>query len=623
MRKIYITVLAVLTCIFALGGLLAAADWYREDRTTNIISVGELSAEIVDIYRQGTVAMPGDEIGKIVSVRNDGASDEYVRVRLSGVWDDSGNAAEENEITYEINTGDWVREESTGYYYYTKVLKPGETSEPLMYSFALSGPGINNYYSHRPGSITVAMEAVQAAAGGASIWNGAARGAEEEREGFPLSGEDYGAYVLYEDGEIPVAFRGKDEGFSFGAEGDLFRAFKNILPGQTVIQNISVENESDIKTEIYLRAVCEDEGVKEQVARLLTEYAFVKVSAGGETVYKGPVRNDADGAGDNGLYAEGICLGEFETDGKKALTVELELAPEVDNEFSGLAGEVDWIFSARGTEKEPVPQTGDEKLSVYFVIMLISGGTCILLVAVKKIGSLISERRASASGRFKRPGRKEAGQRGCRVIPLLTAVAAVAASVALGTGITMAFMTDGSSASNSFTPGTLKLDLEEPSFEPDPVLSPGISVPKDPVVTNTGSVAMLTFITVGIPIKNVRTVDAETKMIIPAAERELFSFEKGDDWALLDSYTAPDGAGGKNAVYVYGYMPGPLEPGAVTSALFTEIRFLNVLEGELEYSSRLDVKVDAYGVQARNIAEGESMEDRLSYGYENFVKGAT
>ncbi len=621
MRKIYITVLAVLTCIFALGGLLTAADWYREDRTTNIISVGELSAEIIDIYRQGTVAMPGDEIGKIVSVRNDGVSDEYVRVRLSGIWDDSGKAAEENEITYEINTGDWIREESTGYYYYTKVLKPGETSEPLMYSFALSGPDINNYYSYRPGSITVAMEAVQAAAGGASIWSGAVRGADAGEENHPLSGEDYGAYVLYGEGEIPVTFSGKDDGFRFGAEGDLFKPFKNILPGQTVIQNISVENESDITTEIYLRAACENQELEGPVARLLTEYAFVTVYSGGEAVYKGPVKNDS-GSGVNGLYAEGICLGEFETDGKKALTVELELSPEVDNEFSGLAGEVDWIFSARGTEREPVPQTGDEKLNVYLLIMIVSGGACILLVAVKKIGSAISGRRA-ASDRFKRPGRREAGQKGYRSILLPAAVIAVAASVALGTGMTLAFMTDGTSASNSFTPGTLKLDLEEPSFEPDPVLSPGISVPKDPVVTNTGNVAMLTFITVGIPIKNVRTVDAETKMIIPAAERELFSFECGEDWVLMDGYTSSDGAGGKKAMYVYGYVPGPLEPGAVTSALFTEIRFLNVLEGELECASALDVKVDAYGVQARNIAEGESMEDRLSYGYEIFVKGAT
>ena len=83
MKKIYFIALSVLICTFVVCGMLAAADWYREDRTTNTISVGNLSAEIVDIYEQDTVVMPGDAVDKVVSVRNDGDSDEIVRVRIT------------------------------------------------------------------------------------------------------------------------------------------------------------------------------------------------------------------------------------------------------------------------------------------------------------------------------------------------------------------------------------------------------------------------------------------------------------------------------------------------------------------------------------------------------------
>ena len=164
MRKVYIIILIMLTCSFAVCGLLAAADWYREDRTTNTVSVGNLSAEIIDIYEQNTVTMPGDTVSKVVSVKNTGGSDAIVRVRLTGTWTDSGEETVPEQLSYEINEEDWLYDNESGYYYCTSVLAPGDVSAPLIRSFSLNGPNINNVFSGRPGCITVAMEAVQAAA---------------------------------------------------------------------------------------------------------------------------------------------------------------------------------------------------------------------------------------------------------------------------------------------------------------------------------------------------------------------------------------------------------------------------------------------------------------------------
>ncbi|MBP5730450.1 MAG: hypothetical protein J6X19_04510, partial [Clostridia bacterium] len=115
MRKLYVITLVVLTCVFAVSGIFAAADWYREDRTTNIISVGELSGDLIDIYEQGTVVMPGDRVSKVVSVKNSGTSDGLVRVRLESMWTDSGEEMAAEQFSFDINEENWLFD--SGYYY--------------------------------------------------------------------------------------------------------------------------------------------------------------------------------------------------------------------------------------------------------------------------------------------------------------------------------------------------------------------------------------------------------------------------------------------------------------------------------------------------------------------------
>ena len=56
--------------------------------------------------------------------------------------------------------------------------------------------------------------------------------------------------------------------------------------------------------------------------------------------------------------------------------------------------------------------------------------------------------------------------------------------------------------------------------------------------------------------------------------------------------------------------------------MFSEIQFINLLEGELEYASELEVPVSAFGLQEKHIGEGRSLAERVIYGYENYIKGA-
>ena len=612
MRKIYVITLIMLTCVFAVSGIFAAADWYREDRTTNVISVGELSGDLIDIYEQGTVVMPGDRVSKVVSVKNTGSSDGLVRVRLESTWTDSGEETAPEQFSFEINDADWLFDAGTGYYYYLGVLAPGETTPPLLNSFSVSGPDVNNYYSHRPGCIAVTMEMVQAAADGISLW-------DKTNSELGIEYPERPGYVPDED--TGVAFEGPEGGFTFGDNGDLFASFKNVLPGQTIIQRINVGSRHGETTEIFLKAT-PSEGetlfpeTEAQLTELLTKHVELIVSVGDAQVYRGPVwqenarlKSAGTEASLSSLYGDGISLGRFYTGDGLPVTVRLELDRDVGNEFQNLAGEVDWVFSASGTDQPPIPQTGDNSNNrIYVMIMLAAGSACLALMAIRAIAVRRKRGTSKANGmRFITPA---------LAALLITALVAVAATL---TGGTSAFMTDAEIIENKADMGELSIELSEPSFVPDQVLHPRTSVDKDPQVTNTGSVPALVYLKVAVPIKHVKTVSHDTKMILPAADHELFSFDASEDWIPVDRYDTVGTNGQQLAIYVYGYR-GVLEPGETTSALFETVTFLNILEGELPGSTGVEIDVDAYGLQSGNIAGSLDIDARLQYGYDNFFK---
>ena len=626
MKRLYFFALILLTLVFAVSGTMAAGSWYREDRTTNIISVADLSGELIDVYEQGTVLMPGDRAEKTVAVKNTGSSDALVRVSLKESWDGvpggdciSGESAGPGNlvdgagglIEYGFDTDNWAYDAGTGHFYYLGVLHPGETTPPLMKSFCLNGPLVNNTFSGKGGSIIVIMEMVQAAAGGISIW---------EKTNGEL-GVDY-AERPYDGGDhAGVHFTGNEGGFTFGSGGDLFSSFKRLLPGQVLVQNINVGSGHGRATEIFLRAEPaghddDPEHVRALIEELLTEYINVTVRSGGRIVYKGPVWNVKGASADNsgllraapadGLYGNGISLGAFESGDGKPVTVELEFSKDAGNEFSNLAGKVHWIFSAGGTDAEPAPQTGDNDVSVFLIIMLASGACMAVIAAVARL--------KKTNGR-KRAGRASSG---------LTAVfAAAGIAIALtSAGMTAAFMTDRETASNTVVAGRLDIDVEEPGFEPGRVVRAGEIITKDPRAVNNGTVPALAYISVRVPVKNVRTVHSEGKYIIPAAEHELFSFTPEDSWMLLER-NGVNGSDGKYIEYTYGYCGGVLAPGEKSAPLFESVTFLNILEGELQAGSYVNIEVCARGIQSAHLFEDSDLPERLRRGFDEFLKEAT
>ena len=106
--------------------------------------------------------MPGAEVSKVVEVENTGDKDAYVRIRLDKeltLMEDAAGETDLSLIGLNIDTENWT--EKDGWYYYGRVLKTGETTEPLFTSVAFS-KDMGDVYQNGRVKIAVHASAVQA-----------------------------------------------------------------------------------------------------------------------------------------------------------------------------------------------------------------------------------------------------------------------------------------------------------------------------------------------------------------------------------------------------------------------------------------------------------------------------
>lgn len=242
----------------------------------------------------------------------------------------------------------------------------------------------------------------------------------------------------------------------------------------------------------------------------------------------------------------------------------------------------------------------------------------------------------------------------------LTAIAACGLLAAVSTGASVAYLTDGETAVNTFTVGKVTIDLSEPHYTPEDNVPrvPNQEIRKDPTVSNTGNNDEIVFVSFDIPMANVILANYDGTLQSSSSNQELFDFraENGnytsvnDGWLQIGNAVEVDEDGdgiSDYKTYVYGYNkvvkasaeakaasgnPGDddyiaaVEEAAATvvPSVFDYIRLANIVEGQLE-GEKLNVPVRAYAIQSdflqnadnsehnNNIQVGDDMtEDTLS-----------
>lgn len=126
-KKIFLTVIACLLVVSASFGMTYAY-LIANDSVSNEFTIGENKIEIEEEYDPTEKLTPGIEINKKPSVKNTGNLYCYVRMRA----DFSDSAAKDFCEELVMDTANWEYNSSDGYYYYKKLLAPGDSTTNLF-----------------------------------------------------------------------------------------------------------------------------------------------------------------------------------------------------------------------------------------------------------------------------------------------------------------------------------------------------------------------------------------------------------------------------------------------------------------------------------------------------------
>lgn len=158
---------------------------------------------------------------------------------------------------------------------------------------------------------------------------------------------------------------------------DLFSDFKDVMPGDTITQDVIIKNpekigKPKIDVDIYMRSLgAGDEVYVDFLSKL---NITVKVKDGDVDLFSVPA--DQETPIDDWYY-----LGEIKSGGEVTLEVTLEVPVELDNDYADAIGEVVWQFMV---EEHPVNTGDNSNILLYAVGSLLSLLLIILLFVLLK-----------------------------------------------------------------------------------------------------------------------------------------------------------------------------------------------------------------------------------------------
>ena len=171
-KLLILSLAAICLAITAIGTL---AYFTSEGTAHNVITTGGVDIAVQEWadeektkpFEDLTGVMPNTTVTKIAEIKNTGASDACVRVKVEKNIKLQGEVTSDTSLVeLTLNTADWT--EKDGYYYYTKVLKPGEVTAPIFTAVTFK-PDMGNEYQNATATVDVTAQAVQTANNGATV----------------------------------------------------------------------------------------------------------------------------------------------------------------------------------------------------------------------------------------------------------------------------------------------------------------------------------------------------------------------------------------------------------------------------------------------------------------------
>lgn len=177
-KLLIVSVVAICIAILAAGSL---AYFTAEGKAHNVITTGGVEIELkewadedmtIPYSKESVGVMPGTKVTKIVQVKNTGASDAWVRVKVEKKIERKTEVGEidPNLVELDLDTEKW--EYKDGFYYYKEALKPNDKTTPILRSVEFK-PAMDNVYQNAQISVDISAQAVQTANNGDTVMQAA------------------------------------------------------------------------------------------------------------------------------------------------------------------------------------------------------------------------------------------------------------------------------------------------------------------------------------------------------------------------------------------------------------------------------------------------------------------
>lgn len=187
MKKKILLVTAVVICL-AIAATGTLAYFTAEDTAHNVITSGGVNIELVEKTEaeDGTLVdfpedgikgvMPGTDVSKIVSVKNTGESEAWIRVRIEAKITATDGSALPLDIdagpVMDFTVGENWHMDFDGSIYYAKPVAPGESTE-ILFDTVHFAPEMGNEYQGCTANIVISAQAVQTANNGSTVMEAA------------------------------------------------------------------------------------------------------------------------------------------------------------------------------------------------------------------------------------------------------------------------------------------------------------------------------------------------------------------------------------------------------------------------------------------------------------------
>ena len=313
------------------------------------ISTGTVDLEIKEygdndqpFNKDGARLMPGEEITLIPRVNNLGM-DCYLRAKIEYMID--------GEVFPEVNyiSGNYSSWTKKGnYYYYDSILSKKSYIELFD---RLRIPDLSSDYNNKQAVLNIVVEAVQA-----KNFDGNWDKVDIKKSINRTYDIDYegDSFIIYEDST--------NDHIKFNS--NFFDKLGNILPGDKIVDNITILNKSNSKNEYYL--TIDHDYFTNNDLDLLEKLQLIIKKNNGEVIVNSNLGNSTT-----------YILGVYDKGEGDKFKLEISLPKDADNTFTKLYTKIRWKFSYKDLSEESDniiinPQTNDININLYIIVFMLS-----------------------------------------------------------------------------------------------------------------------------------------------------------------------------------------------------------------------------------------------------------